>query len=182
MEGTMNNKEKHSWNYVPLAERFWQHVDKQGPLPSAVAAREHPEIAGTQCWMWTAYINAKGYGCVGTKNGKVDLAHRVAWFLATGTWPKPFGLHKCDNPACIRKLHLFEGTHQINTEDKEAKGRGNQAKGERSGNAKLTQVEVNRIRLALINYKRGMVSALATKHSVSYQLISRIKNNGCWKA
>jgi hypothetical protein len=42
--------------------------------------------------------------------------------------PGSGALHTCDNPACIRPDHLFEGTTQDNMRDMARKGRGNTAK------------------------------------------------------
>lgn len=128
----------------PLAERFWEKVNKNGPMPSEVAVREHPEIEGTQCWEWTAFVHpTEGYGIFTTGlEPRQTHAHRVAWFLEIGRWPEPFGLHKCDNRKCVRFSHLFEGDHEANSTDKIKKHRGNNPNGERTGMAKLTDAQV----------------------------------------
>lgn len=111
-------------NVKPLSVRFWAKVNKHGPLPHAEAVRVHPEIAGMQCWLWTGATQPSGYGKIAVGNRVDRKAHRVAWFLATGLWPSPMALHKCDNRLCVRKLHLFEGTAGDNNRDCAAKGRG----------------------------------------------------------
>jgi hypothetical protein len=107
----------------PLAVRFWANVNKHGPLPSPDAVRVHPEIAGTRCWLWTGTTDNR-YGLVTVDTRHTIRIHRVAWFLATGEWPKPYACHKCDTRLCVRKLHLFEGTVTDNNRDCTAKGRG----------------------------------------------------------
>ena len=161
---------------LPLVDRFWSNVNKNGPKPSAEAVSVYPEIAGTNCWLWTGCKNRKnGYGRIrhGTRR---DQAHRVAWFLETGEWPTPCGLHKCDNPACVRFLHLFEGTQAQNNKDREIKGRGNQARGQYQGHAKLTDYDVKQIRIALAAAQRkyGTLGQLAHKYKVSLSCISKI--------
>lgn len=139
---------------VPLEGRFWSRVNKQGPLPSKEATKVHPDIAGTRCWEWTGLLDKKGYGEVSVPpyttpapNTRMQGAHRVAWFLETGTWPSPQALHKCDNPKCVRFSHLFEGTNEDNMQDRKNKGGYiGQNCGEDSGTAKLTWPQVRRIR------------------------------------
>jgi hypothetical protein len=98
-----------------LAERFAEHVNLGGPVPT-----HRPEIG--PCHVWTGRTNDAGYGLIGFK-GKVERAHRVAFFLTEGRWPDPNALHHCDNPPCVRRAHLFEGTPKQNTADMMAKGR-----------------------------------------------------------
>lgn len=92
---------------------FWLHVNKHGPI--------HPKLR-TRCWLWTGATNYKGYGVFAVDRVS-ELAHRVSWFIECGRWPTPCGLHKCDNPPCVRPSHLFEGTQADNLQDAIAKGR-----------------------------------------------------------
>jgi hypothetical protein len=69
-------------NRRPLAARFWEKVDKNGPTMPGMA---------TPCWLWTGHINkVSGYGqlCLGGKRGKVEGAHRVAWLVQRGPLPE----------------------------------------------------------------------------------------------
>jgi hypothetical protein len=89
--------------------RFRQFIDKtpgQGPQG--------------ECWTWSRYRDKAGYGQFFVGGEKV-LAHRLAWRIKTGSWPKTQVLHKCDHPPCVR--HLFTGTQQANMLDAVAKGR-----------------------------------------------------------
>lgn len=95
--------------------RFWSKVNKYGPVP------EHcPELG--PCWVWTAAKGEKGYGRFWFA-GSMRLSHRVAFFLEESRWPTPDGMHLCDNPVCVRRSHIKEGTHAENNADKAAKGR-----------------------------------------------------------
>ena len=107
----------------PFVERFWEKVNKQGPLPSAEAVHVHPEIKGTLCWEWTACTSVDGYGYVSAGKSRLVTSHRAAWFIETGVWPKLCTCHKCDNPACVRFSHLFEATVGDNILDMCIKGR-----------------------------------------------------------
>ena len=96
-----------------LAERFASYINTDGPVPPHC-----PELG--PCHLWTGTIS-RGYGVI-TVDAKVERAHRVAFFLAEGRWPE-CALHKCDNPPCVRRSHLFEGDRTDNHLDKVAKGR-----------------------------------------------------------
>jgi hypothetical protein len=98
---------------VSVEERFFRHVNKDGPI--------HP-VLGTKCWLWTGGTNGR-YGKLNLE-GRTALAHRVAWFLEYGRWPEPCALHRCDVTLCVRYDHLFEGTQDDNMDDRERKGRG----------------------------------------------------------
>src|SRR5262245_2521405 len=86
--------------------RFWPKVDVRGP---------------DECWPWIAGKGA-GYGSFWL-DGRNVTAHRVAFFLANGKWPDPFGCHSCDNHPCCNPAHIFEGTQWDNDMDRVAKGR-----------------------------------------------------------
>lgn len=80
------------------------------------------EVVG-ECHLWTGSIS-NGYGQF-TLDGKSEQAHRVAWLIAKGEWPKGYALHvrECPNRNCVREEHLYDGTHQENMDDLMASGR-----------------------------------------------------------
>ena len=160
----------------------------------------------TPCLEWQAGRNSDGYGnfCL---DGKMEKAHRVAWFLAHGRWPVPCGLHKCDNRRCVREEHLFEGTDADNVADMIAKGRGIQPRGdqhwsrlhperracgdrngmrtcpgikrgERNGRALVTEVDVCRIRQ--LRAEGWQQKKLANEFRVSRQTIGYICSGKTW--
>ena len=97
--------------------RFWSSVDKSGG-PDA-------------CWLWTRAISSRGYGYFHTQERTI-AAHRLSWLLLSGEDPgNMLVCHKCDNPKCVRRDHLFLGTHTENMRDMYEKGRG--PTGEKSG-------------------------------------------------
>jgi hypothetical protein len=101
--------------------------------------------------------------------GRMHLAHRVAWGLERG--PIPEGLcvlHRCDNPPCVRVDHLFLGTVGDNNADRDAKGRHVALRGEEHGSAKLTEAQVAAIReLASADVPQALI-AQAVGISQSY--------------
>ena len=98
----------------PLAERFWSHVDKNGPII-------RPDLG--PCWVWTAFCHKSGYGRIMIDRRPAG-AHRVSFQLANGAIGEGMDvLHRCDHRPCVRPDHLFEGTALDNLTDMVAKRR-----------------------------------------------------------
>lgn len=73
-----------------------------------------PRGHGTPCWIWTAALNAKGYGCIRV-NRRTRLAHRIAYELLVSPIPEGMQLdHLCRIPACVNPDHLEPVTRQEN--------------------------------------------------------------------
>ena len=123
---------------TPLAERFWARVSKTDG-----------------CWLWVgASRTTFGYGVISRGGRRSQIgAHRASWEIHFGPIPDGMSvLHRCDNPPCVRPDHLFLGTQSDNIRDMARKARlGGQCssegtKGERNGNARLTEQQVAEIR------------------------------------
>jgi hypothetical protein len=158
---------------TPLLDRFYRHVNKNGKMPDKSAIVVHPEIAGLQCWEWTASKDRKGYGIFRMKR-RNRPAHRVMRFIVTGRWPEPYGMHKCDNPSCVRFEHLFEGTEKENTQDMLRKGRN------RNGNNLLTDSQVSEIK-RLISSSSLFMKQIARSYGVKSKVIYDIGSGRCYK-
>lgn len=105
----------------------------------------------TGCIEWLG-ATALGYGLVNRRIKKgarriTRSVHRLAYQEYVGEIPEGLLVcHHCDNRKCINPKHLFLGTHKDNADDRQNKGRGNQAFGERNHFAKLTELQVILIR------------------------------------
>jgi hypothetical protein len=87
------------WFRSPLLpERFWTKVAIN---------------PNTGCWEWTASKGEFGYGFFHIE-GKVRLAHRVAFDALMGYLPDELDHYECDNPPCVNPSHLRETTHRAN--------------------------------------------------------------------
>ncbi len=177
---------------IPLADRFWAKVDKNGPVI-------RPELG--PCWVWTGYIRQDGYGSIQVLD-RSELAHRVSYTLNIGPlilW----ALHKCDNRPCVRPDHLFEGDATTNMRDAMGKGRlilppqpnpEQLARGDRNGavrhperllrgsqnhRAKLTPEQAVEIHS---RYRDGVITqtALAAEYGISQAMCSMICRGGTW--
>jgi HNH endonuclease len=131
-----------------------------------------------RCWIWTAAL-MDGYGQIGNE-GRILLAHRVAWELAYGSIPEGmFVCHDCDNRACVRPEHLFLGTHEDNMADMRAKGRSPKNIGVSNPRARLTVGQVREI------LRRGRAgenrSSLANEFGVGYHTIADILLRRSWR-
>jgi hypothetical protein len=158
---------------LPLEERFWEKVDKNGPIY---------EPLGSRCWVWIASKGRGGYGQIEIQRGKSPMhSNRLAWELTNG--PIPNGLHVlhiCDNPPCCNPEHLFLGTNLDNQRDMMKKGRRNPPAGVRSHSAKLTWEQVEEIR-KLWSEEHLRKADLAYMFGVHCSQISRIINGKTWK-
>lgn len=135
----------------------------------------------SDCAIWMGHTDKAGYGKISKLfDGKVISirSHRAVYELYFGPLDSSVNvLHSCDNTSCCNVRHLFAGSHQDNIKDKIAKNR--QAKGERNGRAKLTSMDVIKIKSLL---KRGnMQSDIAFRFDVSEVTISAIKLGKIWK-
>jgi hypothetical protein len=101
------------------------------------------------CLVWIKARSPFGYGRIGrgARGTGYEVTHRVAWELEHGPIPEGmFVLHHCDSPPCSNVDHLFLGTLSDNTQDMLAKGRHVVPRGERHGNARLTDEQVAELR------------------------------------
>lgn len=153
------------------------------PLERSDVARFWPKVSvagSTECWEWTAGRFRAGYGAFQVA-GRAVKAHRVAYFLATGTDPTDdLVCHSCDNRPCCNPAHMFIGDHLANRMDCAAKGRMNSPKGSRAFGCRLIEADVIAIRAA---YETGTVrqATLAAKYGVSKMTISSVITGTNWK-
>ncbi len=156
----------------PAAQlRFWSYVDKSN-----------------ECWEWILPSKRGGYGLFGMKTTKQYGAHRISWILHNQK-PVPIGMlicHHCDNPSCVNPAHLFLGTYSDNNRDRHLKGRSKiprltsdkAARGERTGNAKMTDSKVLEIRGL---HRFGFTGKeLATNYGISGRCVGQIVHRETW--
>src|ERR1051325_10682533 len=165
---------------LALAERFWSKVKKT-----------------KHCWVWIGALDTKGRARIAYK-WKNQAAARVSWFLSVGKWSVLSILHHCDNVACVRPDHLYEGTQKQNMEDCVRRGRiarglrtgrythpeawdakHRNMRGEGNSAAKLTKHAVRSIRFLL---ECGYLSRkeVANRFHVSKPLIDKIAQRKIW--
>jgi hypothetical protein len=158
------------------------------------------------CLEWMAGGIKDGYGVFGLSRDSF-LAHRIAYFLDSGTDPVEMCVcHSCDNPKCVNPEHLFLGTDDDNVQDKMRKGRANfvrgdehwtrlypekVARGDRSG--KRTKPEsqtygednpaskLTTVEVMAIRLDPRTLKAVAADYGVAFTTIHKIKKRQIWK-
>lgn len=149
--------------------KFWDCVEIKEDLDS--------------CWEWKSKAGTNEYGNTTYRNSYWS-SHRLAWFLYYGEIPQGmYVCHKCDNPPCCNPNHLFLGTHQDNVNDREKKRRNKlpRCSGEKHGQHKLTNIQVNEIR-TMYATGRHSYRSLSGKYGVSFGEIRKIVKREVWIA
>ena len=93
----------------PAIERLAERLDRSGP---------------GDCWIYTGGASTRSGHRQIWSDGKMVLAHRVAYEAAHGRIPDGLCVcHACDNPPCCNPDHLWLGTVADNNADRDRKGR-----------------------------------------------------------
>jgi hypothetical protein len=145
-------------------------------------------VTESGCWIWMGAMNDTGYGRIWDTETQKDLStHRLSYTLFNGPIPpQKWVLHRCDVEACVNPHHLYLGTTQDNTRDREMRGRG--AKREKHGmygsigrrgpdnnKTKLTEADVHFIRDSNLTLK-----SMAEKFGVSITAVWYVKKGRNW--
>jgi len=145
-----------------------------GRPPTDVHERiqKHITKVDSGCWEWNGFRNQAGYGLVWL-NGKQHRVHRIVLSKKVG---RPLedtevSRHMCNNPACCNPEHLEVGTTQDNIKDKLLAGR--QAKGEKNGQSKITDKQVEEIKA--LNGKMSLRD-IGNIYNIHYVHVSRIQS------
>ncbi len=166
-------------------------LNTRDDLPRLIKAYSIPE-PNSGCWLWERGSNEQGYGKIKI-SGKTILAHRASYLAFFENIPVGLSIcHRCDCPPCVNPDHLFPGTSADNHADRNQKGRQARGdkqglrvhpesapKGERNGSARLTEIEVIRIRERL--RQGAAVGALASEYCVSKAAIRFIQWRRTWR-
>jgi hypothetical protein len=151
-----------------VPDRYWSHVDRS---------------AGSDaCWPWTGGRDYDGYGIFWdgtyTAPGRGRSVRSTRWGFEQLIGPIPEGhgvLHTCDSPPCQNPVHWFTGTNGQNNSDRASKRRSNPQRGVAHVSAKLTDLDVLRIRAS-----RMSGADLAERYGVTPSTISKIVNRKVW--
>jgi hypothetical protein len=146
------------WNDEKIIKRFFDKVNKTD-----------------SCWEWTAFCWKSGYGCFSVRHKENERAHRISYEIYhkrkinTGMYI----LHSCNNRKCVNPLHLREGNHQENMND-----RTNAGHNAKNIISTLTEDDVITIRELAKTEKQ---KDIAIKYGLSRHSIRNIVNRITWK-
>lgn len=131
----------------------------------------------TGCWRWTLFKDKDGYGRAYHDGGSVG-AHRLAFYLANGYWPK-IACHSCGRGkfACVNPKHIYDGTAESNLEDR--KKHDNQPRGSKSVRSKLKEKDIEE--MFEMKAEEFTHQQIADAFSVSKTTVTRILNKQTWK-
>jgi len=135
-----------------------------------------------ECWYWPFGKTGNRYGAVVTPkpHRKQLKAHKLAFKIRYGHWPKPCGLHKCDNHPCFNPRHIFEGTNKDNTEDMIRKGR--QAPPRYGVANNLAKVNPEIVKMIRQEYSAGGITQhkLGEKYGISQNAVHAMIARKSW--
>lgn len=162
--------------------RWRRHGDPlAGRTPDGEPHRYFREVVltyeGNDCLPWP-YALTKGYGQIWI-DGRMHLVSRIICEEVHGPPPTPehHAAHSCGkgHEACVTKGHLDWKTPSGNQADRLV--HGTHSRGERNGNAKLTESDVRQI-IAL----KGIMATrgIAAQFGVGHTTISRIHHKAAW--
>lgn len=147
---------------VPLEDRFRAKVDRRGP---------------DECWPWTGTTVRSGgghwYGRIYVA-GRLQSAHRVAFYLDRGRWPAGQVLHRCDYSLCCNPAHLFEATAREKTRRTFEQGRGQLPPVRTGAAASRSKLSDDQAREVIARYGDGGIVSqkqLAAEYGVSQNTI-----------
>lgn len=146
-------------------KRFWKKVGKS-----------------TDCWVWTACKNEKGYGVFTlSSNPQIKVnASRLSYRIEFGDFPTNLQvLHHCHNRACVRPNHLYLGTAQDNVNKREKRGSRLAPRGSRHPNAKLDEQQVITIK-QLMSTTNSNNKELAAQFKTTPENIYNIRKGITW--
>lgn len=148
-------------------------------------------VSRGDCLVWEGHRDKDGYAITNIDAGdgirKNRRVHRLVYMQAFGAIPDGlFVCHKCDNPSCIKLDHLWLGTPEANSKDRDRKQRGQFSRdvaGARNPRAKLTPEQVLEIRQRHVAGARvgpNTTAALSAEFGVDRSQIQRIVRNDRW--
>ena len=129
----------------------------------------------TSCWLWKGAKDKEGRGLFRLK-GILSIAPRVAFLFKHFKWPVHLACHNCDNPACVRPSHLYDGTHEQNMKDRTDRGRTKTRKGEASNLARLHEPQVREI----LSRKSEPPSLVAKDYGIATSTVRAIWAKAIW--
>ena len=130
------------------------------------------------CKVCTSHHKNRG-GYLSTKRGNKRMNLHTAIYEDTFGKIPPGEVvrHKCDNPPCCEITHLEVGTTQDNMDDKVSRNR--QTKGTDVNTAKLAEIDVVKIKIALV--RKTKVKTLSEIFKIDTATICDIKKGRSWR-
>lgn len=161
------------WNQMgyslDVINRFWKKVHV------IYYSNGNPDF--NSCWEMSAGLR-DGYP-VFWVNGQSMLANRFVYECFNGPIEKGLcACHSCDNPKCVNPYHLWKGTSQQNTYDREIKGRS--AKGSRISTSKLSEKDVEDILIGISNQSFRNISQICQIYNITRITLIRLLDGNAW--
>lgn len=185
-KGWCNDCYAWSWRHGgadPTARRYRYNRSIEDLIALVLTIQPDPKT-GCRDASGTFHINRGGYA-VTTVAGDKRL-HTVTRLVLADALGRPLGrakqaCHTCDNPPCVERSHLWEGTAADNSRDRDSKGRG--ARGLTNGRSRLDPAKVRLIRARYVpgnNQHESNIAVLAAEFGVKPQAIRDVVHRRTW--